>query len=61
MTEFLTPEIRKVLEAKGQPETITRTRRGLVEVNPDFAPIPIVSDQKVSKEFAIKEWAVSRK
>ena len=59
--QFLTPAYKKLLEAKGQPETITRTRRGLVELNEEYAPMPQAQEQKVLKQFGIMEWAVNRK
>ena len=61
--EFLTPAFLKLLNAKGQPETITRTRRGLVELYPDkFAPMSKeVAEQKAFKQFGIMEWAIERK
>lgn len=62
-TEFLVPQMRKVIESLGQPETITRTRRGLVELHPElFAPLDSkVADEKGFKQFGIMEWAIARK
>jgi len=58
--EVLSTEKRKIIDA---PEGITRTRRLLVEKNPDeFGPFdPTLAEEKAYKQMGIFEWVIGEK
>jgi hypothetical protein len=58
--EVLSTEKRKIIDA---PEGITRTRRLLVEKNPnEFGPFdPTLAEEKAYKQMGIFEWVIGEK